>query len=192
VDATCPFVQRAQRLAQELVREGYSLVLLGDPAHPEIQGILGTVQEAASVVSTPDQISALPEQKRYGLIAQTTQSLENLQRVASALLARAQELKVINTICNATTDLQIETRILARRVDVMFVVGGRNSANTARLAEICREAGVTTLHIETAAEIDATAVAGARFAGITAGTSTPDWIIQQVVDRLKELGGELA
>jgi len=189
VDATCPFVKRAQTLAQELVRDGYNLVLLGDAAHPEVEGILGTVGGSAIVVSQPEQAVALPMRRRYGMIAQTTQSLENLQQLASALLMRAHELRVFNTICNATTDLQIETRGLARRVNLMLVVGGRNSANTSRLAVICETAGVFTRHIETAEEIDPDWLRDIERVGVTAGTSTPDWIIESIVRRLVELGG---
>lgn len=192
VDATCPFVKRAQTLGLKLVQEGYNLVLLGDAAHPEVEGILGTVGGAATVVSDREQALALPQRPRYGVISQTTQSLENLQLVASALLTRTHELKIYNTICNATTDLQIETHILAGRVDLMIVVGGRNSANTARLAEISRAQGVATRHIETADEIDPEGLIQIERVGVTAGTSTPEWIIQSVVRQLVKMGGTLA
>ncbi len=187
VDATCPFVKRAQNQAQELVKQGYSLVILGDVSHPEVEGILGTVNGAAAVVSGGEDAAALPVKSRYGLIAQTTQSLENLQQVACALLSRAVELKVINTICNATTQLQQETRELASQVDLMLVVGGRNSANTARLAWICREAGVRHQHIETAAEIQPDWFDGVARVGVTAGTSTPEWVIAAVIERLQKV-----
>jgi 4-hydroxy-3-methylbut-2-enyl diphosphate reductase len=191
IDATCPFVQRAHKLARELVDQGYPLVILGDAAHPEVEGILGTVKGAAHVVSGPEEIPILPPENRYGLIAQTTQSLENLQRVASALLTRTGVLKVINTICNATTDLQRETRSLAQNVDFMLVVGGRNSANTSRLVSICEEAGVRTRHIEIADEIKPEWLdADVHHVGVTAGTSTPDWIIAEIIARLESLGGE--
>jgi 4-hydroxy-3-methylbut-2-enyl diphosphate reductase len=191
VNATCPFVQRAQTLAQELVRDQYRLVLVGDAEHPEVEGIMGTVAGEAVVISDYTRAAELPERKRYGVIAQTTQSLENLQAVVSALLTRTHELKVFNTICNATTDLQAETRILARRVDAMLVVGGRNSANTARLAVIGREAGIPTYQIETADEISTAWFAGLATIGVTAGTSTPEWIIQSIVKFLTDLGGQL-
>jgi 4-hydroxy-3-methylbut-2-enyl diphosphate reductase len=191
VNATCPFVQRAQNLAQELVKEGYDLVLVGDADHPEVEGIVGTVNGAAIVVSDAGQAMALPERKQYGVIAQTTQSLENLQAVVCALLTRTHALKVFNTICNATTDLQAETRFLAGRVDVMLVVGGRNSANTTRLAVICREAGIPTHQIETGEEIHSEWFQGKEHIGVTAGTSTPERIIQSIVNKLTELGGEL-
>ncbi|MBN1596104.1 4-hydroxy-3-methylbut-2-enyl diphosphate reductase [candidate division FCPU426 bacterium] len=185
VDATCPFVKRAQNLARELVEQKYELVILGDAAHPEVGGIVGTVNGAAHVVSDADDVKKLPDKKRYGLIVQTTQSLENLQQVTSALLTKTVVLKVINTICNATTELQKETRRLAGQVDAMLVVGGRNSANTSRLAVISREAGVPTYHIETADEIDNALLQGVLHVGVTAGTSTPDWIINQVMERLR-------
>jgi len=187
VDATCPFVKRAQKLARELVAQGYELLILGDAAHPEVEGIVGTVKGAAQVVSGPDEVSGLPRKSQYGLIAQTTQSLENLQQVTSELLTRTSILKVMNTICSATTDLQAETRALAKQVDLMVVVGGRNSANTSRLAVISQEGGVPTYQIETADEIKCEWLTGVEHVGVTAGTSTPDWIIQEVMERLRSL-----
>ena len=187
VDATCPFVQRAHQLARQLVEHGYNLIVLGDSAHPEVEGIIGTVQGRATVISEAGQIPGLPENKSYGLIAQTTQTLENLQQVASALLTRTRTLKVLNTICNATTVLQKQTRLLAQAVDLMLVVGGRNSANTSRLAVICQETGVTVYHIETADEIRPEWLQGVKHAGVTAGTSTPEEVIQEVMERLKKI-----
>jgi 4-hydroxy-3-methylbut-2-enyl diphosphate reductase len=187
VDATCPFVQRAHQLARQLVESGYDLIILGDFAHPEVEGIVGTVQGRATVVSGASEILDLPEKKSYGLIAQTTQTLENLQQVASALLTRTRTLKVLNTICNATTDLQKQTRLLAQAVDLMLVVGGRNSANTTRLAVICQEAGVPVYHIETADEIQPGWLQGVKHAGVTAGTSTPEEVIKEIMERLKNM-----
>ncbi|MCD4814436.1 4-hydroxy-3-methylbut-2-enyl diphosphate reductase [bacterium] len=187
VDATCTFVQRAHKLAKELVEQGYDLLILGDAAHPEVEGILGAVKGAALVISSAEEVVALPRKSKYGLIAQTTQSLENLQAVTSALLTRTTTLKVMNTICNATTDLQAETQMLAKEVDIMLVVGGRNSANTSRLAEISRTAGVQTYHIETADEIQGSWLEKMNHVGVTAGTSTPDWIINDVMERIKFL-----
>jgi 4-hydroxy-3-methylbut-2-en-1-yl diphosphate reductase len=129
----------------------------------------------------------LPKKNQCGLIAQTTQSLENLQQVASSLLTRTSTLKVMNTICNATTDLQQETKVLAQSVDVMLVVGGLNSANTSRLAEISKKVGVRTHQIETAKELQADWFKDARQVGVTAGTSTPDWIINEVMEQLSSL-----
>ncbi|MCK5218902.1 4-hydroxy-3-methylbut-2-enyl diphosphate reductase [bacterium] len=185
VDATCPFVQRAQQLARQLVEKGYDLIVLGDSDHPEVEGIIGTVQGRAIVVSGAEQIPNLPEKKSYGLIAQTTQALENLQQVASALLTRTRTLKVLNTICNATTDLQKQTRLLAQSVDLMLVVGGRNSANTTRLAVICQENGVPVHHIETVDEIQPDWLRGVKHVGVTAGTSTPEEVIKEIMERLK-------
>ncbi len=187
IDATCPFVQRAHKLARQLVDEGFELVILGDARHPEIEGILGTVQGAALVVTQAGEVENLPKKNRFGLIAQTTQSLENLQQVASALLTRTNEFKVVNTICNATTHLQRATRELARKVDLMLVVGGRNSANTTRLAVICRETGVTCYHIETADEIQPEWARNAGHVGVTAGTSTPEWVIVDVMEYLRSI-----
>jgi small subunit ribosomal protein S1 len=184
VDATCPFVKRAQELSRELVNQGYELIILGDSAHPEVEGIVGTVNGAAQVISGPEDVKKLGIKSQYGLIAQTTQSLENLQQVTSALLTRTSNLKVINTICNAALDLQRETYRLAQKVDLMLVVGGRSSANTSRLAVISREVGVPTQRIETVSEIRSDWLKDVERVGVTAGTSTPDWIIKEVMERL--------
>jgi 4-hydroxy-3-methylbut-2-enyl diphosphate reductase len=186
VDATCPFVKRAQKLAKELTEEGYDLIVLGDPLHPEVAGIVGTVHGKAMVVSSAQQVETLSERQRYGLIAQTTQSLDNLQQVACTLLTKTMTLKVCNTICNATQDLQRETRRLAKQVDLMLVVGGRNSANTTRLFTICQEEGVSARHLETVEEINPAWFHGVNSVGVTAGTSTPDWIINEVIAKLSE------
>jgi (E)-4-hydroxy-3-methyl-but-2-enyl pyrophosphate reductase len=191
VDATCPFVRRAQSQAQELVAEGYDLIILGEASHPEVVGIVGTVKGAARVVATAEEIEALPRKNRYGLIAQTTQSLENLQQVASRLLSRTSNLKVLNTICNATTELQRQTRELAQEVELMIVVGGRNSANTARLAQNSRESGVRTQQIETVEEIRAPWLKHINRIGVTAGTSTPAGVVEDIVQKLKSLGTNL-
>ncbi len=191
VDATCPFVRRAHELAQELIREGYDLVILGDQHHPEVEGILGAVNNNAVVVADKNGILPLLRKTQYGLIAQTTQNLDNLQQVACVLLTKTANLKVCNTICNATRDLQTETKALAEKVDVMLVVGGKNSANTTQLAAICRAIGKPAYHIETADEISRTWLAPHISIGVTAGTSTPDWIIDGILERLSSWGASI-
>ncbi len=191
VDATCPFVRRAHELAQALIAEGYQLVILGDRHHPEVKGILGAVNHQAVVVTGENDVLPLPRHNQYGLIAQTTQNLSNLQQVVCVLLTKTSNLKVCNTICNATRDLQTETKTLAEKVDVMLVVGGKNSANTTQLAAICRAIGKPTYHIETAQEISREWLAPHISIGVTAGTSTPDWIIDSILERLRSWGATI-
>lgn len=187
VDATCPFVRRAHDLGRALVNNGYHLVILGDAKHPEVVGILGSVSGQATIVANAADIDGLANKSKYGLIAQTTQSLKNLQEVASSLLTKTSTLKVCNTICNATRDLQSETKQLAKQVNIMLVVGGKNSANTTQLAKIAEQAGVKTYHIETAWEIEKNWFQPDQTVGVTAGTSTPDWIIEGIMDHLRAL-----
>lgn len=190
IDATCPFVKKAQEYAALLSREGYDVVLVGEAEHPEVQGIVSYARSGKGEVYTVanrQEAERLPSRGRIGVVAQTTQSLDNLRQVVEVCLERSKELRVFNTICDATAVRQNEARSIARQVDLMLVIGGYNSANTTRLAQICREIQPRTHHVETAAEIDPAWFAGVETVGVTAGASTPRWIIEEVVTRLDEL-----
>jgi 4-hydroxy-3-methylbut-2-enyl diphosphate reductase len=187
LDATCPFVARAQSAAVALLDEDYEVVFLGEAHHPETVGIVARTGKRAHVVENPAEADELPLGKRVGVVAQTTQRLDRLQDLVARLLGRVEELKVHNTICKATASRQQAALALAERADVMIVVGGHHSANTSRLAELCRQTDAPTWHIETAAEIDPAWVAQARVVGVTAGASTPDEAIAEVCARLTAL-----
>ena len=187
VDATCPFVVKAQQLAQQLASEGYQVVIVGEGEHPEVIGIMGFAGSNAWVIEKVSDVSALSVKSRVGVIAQTTQSLDNFQEVVSALLERSAELKIFNTICGATIRRQESSIKIAAAADLMLVIGGRNSANTARLAEICKEVCPRTHHIETYGEIDRSWFGDARRVGVTAGASTPDWIINEVINYIDNM-----
>ena len=188
VDATCPFVKKAQEYAARLAREGYAVVIVGEADHPEVEGIVSYAHEGqVQVVANAVEAAALPRLNRVGIVAQTTQSFENLRQIADICLEKCQELHIFNTICDATTVRQNEAREIAGRVDVMLVIGGFNSANTSRLAQICRELQPRTHHLETAGEIEPFWFAGAASIGITAGASTPRWLIDEVIERVAEL-----
>jgi 4-hydroxy-3-methylbut-2-enyl diphosphate reductase len=188
VDATCPFVAVAQRKASALRDAGYTVVILGERDHPEVVGLQGFAGDDAVVA---EDAAGLPldglRGQRVGVVVQTTQTTDNLARVAGALAPVTRELLVFNTICDATEKRQDAARELAGDVDVVVVVGGRNSANTARLAQLCRAIEPRTYHIESAEELRAEWVAGARRIGVTAGASTPDEEIAATVRRLQEL-----
>jgi len=188
VDATCPLVKRAQNLAQRLHEEGYSVVVVGDADHPEVQAILGHAP-GATVVGSENELEPLMRVERVGVVSQTTQSPEWFRRVTAELARHfeGQELRLCNTICMATVDRQSAAMELALRVDVMFVLGGRNSANTRELARLCEKTGVPTYHLETAEELAAAMLAGRGRIGVAAGASTPQWVIQQFIDRVKSL-----
>ncbi len=187
VDATCPFVKKAQQRASKLVREGYELVIVGERDHPEVIGILAHAGGKALVAEKLSDLESLKGKKKIGVVVQTTQPEENLKLVVGELLTRATEIKVFNTICDATIKRQAVARELAKRVDIMLIVGGKNSANTSRLAQICRQTNPQTHHIETAKELNPAWFETNSHVGVTAGASTPDWILREVVDRLSQI-----
>lgn len=187
VNATCPFVKQAQERAKQLEDEGYSVVVVGERKHPEVLAITGNLEGEATVVDGPDAMADLPDCGRVGVVCQTTQPLERLNAVVSALLGGASEIKVFNTICEATAERQDNALSFARHVDIMLVVGGRNSSNTRRLWELCREAGCDAYHIETSEELEPKWFEGKESVGITGGASTPQWIIDEVVKAVEAL-----
>ncbi|ABK98969.1 4-hydroxy-3-methylbut-2-enyl diphosphate reductase [Pelobacter propionicus] len=187
VDATCPFVKKAQEHVKSLSETGYGVVVVGDADHPEVQGIVSYGGDKVFVVGSGEEVRKLPIMNKIGVVAQTTQSFENLKNVVSECLQRGGEIRVFNTICDATAVRQEEAKELARQVDCMLVVGGFNSANTRRLAEVCAELQPRTHHIETAAEIDPAWFEGVATVGVTAGASTPKWIIDEVMGRIGEI-----
>ncbi|NJD39125.1 MAG: 4-hydroxy-3-methylbut-2-enyl diphosphate reductase [Geobacter sp.] len=185
VDATCPFVKKAQEHVKYLSEAGYDVLVVGDADHPEVQGIVSYAQGKVYVVASGEQVIKLPKMGKMGVVAQTTQSFDNLKSVVTECLRRGGEVRVFNTICDATAVRQQEATELAHQVDCMIVIGGYNSANTRRLAEICAELQPRTHHIETAAEIDSSWFVGVETVGVTAGASTPKWIIDEVIERLE-------
>ena len=192
IDATCPFVRRAQRHTHALAEAGYAVVILGDPGHREVEGLAAQAAGKARIVTGAREAEGLAFAPRYGLVVQTTQRPETLREVAGALAGRCRQLRVLNTLCEATVSRQRSARSLAEKAEVMIVVGGRNSANTARLREICAAAGAPAYHIETARELEAEWVRGAQKVGVTGGASTPEWVMKEVVARLRELASEAA
>ena len=189
VDATCPFVKKAQEYAARLSEEGYTVVIVGEVEHPEVQGIVSfSADSVVHVVADAEQAVALPRMRKVGIVAQTTQLYENLKDVMDVCLAKSQELKVYNTICDATSVRQNEAREIALSVDLMIVIGGHASANTSRLARICREIQPHTWHIETPEEIQPGWFADVEKVGVTAGASTPRWLIDEVVAKVTTRG----
>jgi len=187
VDATCPFVKKAQEHVKSLSEAGYGVVVVGDADHPEVQGIVSYGKENVFVVASGEDVKKLPKMNKIGVVAQTTQSFENLKNIVCECLQRGGEIRVYNTICDATAVRQEEAKELAGQVDCMLVIGGFNSANTRRLLEVCAEFQPCTYHIETAAEIDTSWFKDVEKVGITAGASTPKWIIDEVVNKIGKL-----
>jgi len=194
VDATCPFVRKAQNKAKLLSDQGYPVAVVGEADHPEVQGIVGYVNDCALVIN-PNQMNSSTNSsymenfrkfKRLGVVAQTTLNIEAFSQVIGKLVEKVGELKVFNTICHATAQIQKATLELAKKVDLMIVVGGHNSANTTRLAKLCKRIKTPTHHIETARELRKGWFKGKTRIGVTAGTSTPDWLIREVVKGIKK------
>jgi (E)-4-hydroxy-3-methyl-but-2-enyl pyrophosphate reductase len=185
IDLTCPFVSKAQRDAEALHKEGYQVVIVGEKKHPEVQSIRGYAGDNAVVVETADDVETIQFKNRIGVVAQTTQSYSNFSKIVLKLLRLSKELKVFNTICDSTQERQDAARVLAGKVDVMLVVGGRNSANTSRLVTVCQQEGKPTYHIEVADEIHPQWFEGVTKVGVTAGASTPDWVVEGVLEKLR-------
>ncbi|MEO0249260.1 MAG: 4-hydroxy-3-methylbut-2-enyl diphosphate reductase [candidate division WOR-3 bacterium] len=187
IDATCPFVKTAQDVARLLASEGYQVVVVGKEYHPEVMGLVGHAGGRATVVDDPTAVSGALFSRRIGVLAQTTMRYEIFAEVVSELLKKAREVRAFNTICYTTRRRQESTRELARQVDLMIVVGGKNSSNTTRLYEICADMGVTTYHIEGPDEIDPKWLDGIKEVGITAGASTPPEVVKEVVKHIEEI-----
>ena len=188
VDATCPFVSAAHNCAADLAAEGYSVVIVGEAEHPEVEGIMAHASGEALIVQSAEDLPQRLPSRKVGVVVQTTQSLSRLNEVVSALLPRVSEMRVCNTICSATAKRQRAAEELAREVDVMVIVGGHNSGNTNRLAEICRAVNPEVHHVETAEELDPRWFVGADVVGVTAGASTPHEQMTGVIQAIESFG----
>ena len=187
IDGTCPRVSRVQALARRYSRKGYHVVIIGDPDHAEVRGILGYAGKLGLVVSSFKDLERLPPLDKYVILSQTTQDEEFFKLIVEELLTRFPGGKVYNTICNATHDRQREVRNLCKECDAIVVVGGKHSANTKRLALIVQEEGKEVFLVETADELDKNALRKFRKIGVTAGASTPNWVINQVIRTIEEI-----
>lgn len=194
-DATCPDVRLVQNKAIELAEEGYTVVVVGKKDHPEVIGIMAHAERIPgskivainSLDEIQEKLQNIPK-RRIGVVSQTTQMEETFFVMVKELSKIAKELKVFNTICPATYFRQNAALELAGKVDYMVVIGGKNSSNTTHLAEICKEQGTDTIHIETYKELDSvSALHNASVIGVTAGASTPEWLVQEVLDYLQTL-----
>ena len=190
IDGTCTWVVQEHRELAKLVEEGYVIVLLGTPRHPEVVGMLGFAPDAI-VVDEEEDWARIPRTKRMALISQSTQPPWKFEKLAAHLVGRCHELKVVNTVCPVTIRRQQDTLDLAEQVDLMVVVGGRNSANTKELTRLCQIAGKPAIQIEGASDLaGGAAFDGARVVGVTGGTSTPIEDLERVAERVYELAGK--
>ena len=191
VDTTCPRVERAQRSAAGLVKAGFQVVVFGDIHHPEVESILSWTHGQGRALRFPEEMPSIEDSPMsLGILSQTTQNVDAFAAFASKLvslhLGSIEELRVVNTICDATKKRQEAALELAKKVELMIVIGGYNSANTGRLAEVCASTGVETHHVEAAWELEPEQLKGKRI-GVSAGASTPDHVIRDVVARLNNI-----
>ncbi|HEX8501713.1 MAG TPA: 4-hydroxy-3-methylbut-2-enyl diphosphate reductase [Pyrinomonadaceae bacterium] len=188
IDATCPFVTKVQKLAERAAREGRDVVVVGNPDHPEMIGVVGYAPRRSYVVRDASEVAALPPLHAPLVVSQTTLKLKTFLDAADAVRAKSDaEPQVVNTICSATRDRQDAARALAGHVDAFYVIGGKHSSNSLKLLSVCKEQCPESYLIETPDEINPRDLAGATRVGVTAGASTPNWLIEQVVARLREM-----
>lgn len=188
IDATCPFVTRVQHLAERAAKQGRDVVVAGNPDHPEMIGVVGYAPQNTYVVRDASEVSSLPDLRKPIVVSQTTIKLKTFLDVAEAVRSKTDsDPEVINTICSATRDRQDAARALAGQVDAFYVIGGRHSSNSVKLLAVCQEQCERSYLIETPAEINPNDLVGVKKVGVTAGASTPNWLIDQVVTRLEEL-----
>jgi len=184
VDATCPYVTKPQQICQEMSEAGYDIVIFGDVAHPEIRGVKSYATHGAEVVTCVEELEKLKLKERVALVAQTTRRVEDYLAIANYLIPRYKEVRVFNTICNATFENQEAVRKISKKADVMIVIGGKNSSNTKQLSSISHDYCDDSYHIEDENDIDFSWFKNKKLCGISAGASTPDWIIQNVIDSI--------
>lgn len=187
IDTTCPWVKKAQKIARELTAQDSQVIIIGDKGHPEVKGIVGWSLGRAAVIESPEDAAKLqltPEEK-IGVLAQTTQAEEPWSKIVSTLKERYSNVLEFDTICGATSKRQAAAIDLARQVDLMLVIGDTLSANTKRLTELCSETGTITHQIETAAGLDKNWLRGKKRVGVTAGASTPEWVVAEVIKVLR-------
>lgn len=191
VDATCPFVTRVQKLAARAAAKDRHVVIVGSPDHPEMIGVKGYAPNHAFIVRDESEVASLPELRNPLVVSQTTIKVKTFFDTADAVRTRTSDtVEIVNTICSATKDRQEAARALAGMVEAFYIIGGRHSSNSVKLLGVCKEQCEKSFLIETEAEIDPTDLIGVERVGVTAGASTPKWLIDKVVKYLEDLGKE--
>jgi 4-hydroxy-3-methylbut-2-enyl diphosphate reductase len=189
VDATCPIVRKLQKLSEKLKEEGYKVVIVGDKEHPEVKGVKSYAGENSIVLSNLKEADKL-EGDKIAVVFQTTSSLDSFKEFSRALADRGKEVRIFNTLCKETVERQKEAILLAKKSECVIVIGGKNSANTKRIFELCSKVNKMTYHIENAYEINEKWLEGKNSLFITSGTSTPDEVVNEVIETVKKYEGE--
>jgi len=187
IDATCPFVKKPQEIVESMSKEGYDIVIFGDKNHPEIQGVMSySVHDRVYVVLTPDELKEIKLKEKIATVAQTTRKLKDYLKITDYLIANHKEVRVFNTICNATFENQDAVRELSKRADIMIIVGGKNSSNTKQLYNIAKDNCESYL-IESEEELKKEWFKNKKLCGVSAGASTPEWLVEKIISKIKEL-----
>lgn len=185
IDTTCPFVKKTQEIARQLVKEGYFVIILGKKKHPEVVGIAGHVEDNCLIVEKEEDLDVLNKTKKIGIVFQSTITVGDVDELIPKIIERAKEIKIHKTICGVTIRRQSQAREIAKQVDLMLVIGGKNSSNTTKLAHICEKEGVTTIQIEYPHEIKELNFDSINSIGVTTGTSTPQNVIDNILEEIK-------
>jgi 4-hydroxy-3-methylbut-2-enyl diphosphate reductase len=187
IDATCPFVKKPQEIVKKMSDLGYDIVIFGDKEHPEIKGVKSYSNHNAYVVLSINDLKKIKLKEKIVLVSQTTRKISNFLEISNFLITHYKEVRVFNTICNATFENQLEAKQLSEKADIMIVIGGKNSSNTKQLVKICLENCIDSYHIESTKEIQKGWFYNKKLCGITAGASTPDWIIKNISEIIEKI-----
>ncbi len=187
IDATCPFVKKPQEIVEEMSSLGYDIVIFGDKNHPEIKGVMSySVHNRVYVVLSEEELKNIKLKEKIATVAQTTRKINDYLKITDYLIRNHKEVRVFNTICNATFENQDAVRELAKKADIMIIIGGKNSSNTKQLYNIASEYSEAYL-IESEEELKKEWFEGKKHCGISAGASTPEWLVEKIISKIKEL-----
>lgn len=187
IDATCPFVTKPQQIVEKMSSEGYEIVFFGDINHPEVKGVMSYSSKNVYVILDESELETVKLPSKIAVVSQTTKKIEKFTKIVSYLMQRVKEVRVFNTICNATLENQEAVRELSSRADVMVIIGGKNSSNTKQLYLISKNLCPDSYLIESENELELKWFQNKKLCGISAGASTPEWVIQNVINKLENL-----
>ncbi len=187
IDATCPFVTKPQEIVEEMSKEGYKIVIFGDEKHPEVKGVKSYAVNEPLVVMDVAELENVYLGPKVAVVSQTTRKVKEFMKIINYLVENVKEVRVFNTICNATFENQEAADKLSKEADVMVVIGGKNSSNTKQLFSIVKSNCADSYHIEVPEELQPEWFTGKKLCGVTAGASTPDWIIQNVIEKIRNI-----
>lgn len=186
IDGTCPLVKRSHEVVSKFKKEGLRIIIIGDKNHPEVKALMGYAGDNAIIIKDKNTLNGLPIGGKVGVLAQTTLSKENVQEILSYLATKVVEMHYYNTLCAVTLNQKKSAESLSKQVDVMIIVGGKNSSNTTKLAEVCKKSLERTYLIESADELDINWFKKDDTVGITGGASTPQWVLEEVIEALEK------